>query len=105
MKRSAIAMVVTGLTCLGAVNDGVAATPPVPTVTGPVSGPGRMYPDPPISVVPAAVKVEDFPYITEEYFVSGTVNDAPYTTRIIVRRPRNAGAFSGTVVAEADRKS
>src|SRR5215213_4026318 len=101
MKRSAIAMVVTGLTCLGVVNDGVAATPPVPTVTGPVSGPGRMYPDPPISVVPTAIKVEDFAYVTEEYFVSGTVADSPYSTRIIVRRPRNASAFSGTVVAEA----
>src|SRR6185369_2275573 len=28
-------------------------------------------------------------------------NGAPYTTRIIVRRPKDAKAFSGTVVAEA----
>ena len=39
--------------------------------------------------------------MTEEYYVSGTAADAPYKTRIIVRRPRNAGAFSGTVVSEA----
>ena len=78
-----------------------AATPPVPTISGPISGPGRMYPDPPINIVAGAVKVEDFPYITEEYFVSGTVADAPYMTRILVRRPRNASAFSGTVVSEA----
>ena len=78
-----------------------AAVPPVPSVAGPIGGPGLMYPNPPVNVVPSAVKVEDFPYITEEYFVSGTANGAPYTTRIIVRRPRNAAAFSGTVVSEA----
>ncbi len=78
-----------------------AATPPVPTISGPITAPGRMYPDPAINVTPTAVKVEDFPYITEEYFVSGTIADAPYTTRIIVRRPRNAAVFSGTVVSEA----
>jgi hypothetical protein len=77
------------------------AVAPVPSIAGPVTGPGVMYPNPPISVVPGAVKVEDFPYVTEEYFVSGTVSDAPYTTRIIVRRPKDAKAFSGTVVAEA----
>jgi len=86
---------------LAAAVDLRAATPPVPTISGPISAPGRMYPDPPINVTPTAVKVEDFPYITEEYFVSGTIADAPYATRIIVRRPRNAAAFSGTVVSEA----
>jgi hypothetical protein len=79
----------------------VAAVPPVPTVSGPISGPGAMYPNPPINVVATALKVEDFPYLTEEYFVSGTANGAPYTTRIIVRRPRTAASFSGTVVGEA----
>jgi hypothetical protein len=79
----------------------LAQTPPVPTVSGPVSGPGMMYPNPAINVVPGAVAVDDFPYITEEYFVSGVANAAPYTTRIIVRRPRIVAAFSGTVVAEA----
>ena len=81
--------------------EATAATPPVPEVSGLISGPGRMYPDPPVSITPNAVKVEDFPYVTEEYFVSGTVADAPYMTRIIVRRPRDPKAFSGTVVAEA----
>ena len=46
-------------------------------------------------------QVEDFPYVTEEYFVSGTAKDAPYTTRIIVRRPKDPDTFSGVVVAEA----
>jgi hypothetical protein len=78
-----------------------AAVPPVPTLSAVVASPGVMYPNPPISVVPTAAKVEDFPYITEEYFVSGTAKDAPYTTRIIVRRPKDASTFSGVVVAEA----
>ena len=83
------------------VRQASAAVPPVPTISGPITGPGLMYPNPPVSIVPAAVKVEDFPYVTEEYFVSGASNEIPYTTRIIVRRPRNVSTFSGTVVAEA----
>jgi hypothetical protein len=79
----------------------LAATPPVPTVVGPVTMPGMMYPNPAVSIVPAAAKVEDFPYVTEEYFLSGTANGAPYATRVIIRRPKDAKAFSGTVVGEA----
>jgi hypothetical protein len=75
--------------------------PPVPAISGPVTGPARMYPDPAVSVVRSAAQVESFPYLTEEYFVSGTANEAPYTTRIIVRRPKDPSQFSGTVVAEA----
>src|SRR3954469_6402524 len=78
-----------------------AATPAIPTISTVVSGPGQMYPNPAIGIVPTAVKVEDFPYVTEEYFVSGTAAGAPYQTRIIVRRPKDPKAFSGTVVAEA----
>lgn len=75
--------------------------PTVPQISAPITGPGKMYPEPLINVVATAAKVEDFPYITEEYFVSGTVNEVPYTTRILVRRPKNKSAFSGTVVCEA----
>ena len=78
-----------------------AAVPPVPKVSSPITGPGMMYPNPPVSAVATAVKVEDFPYITEEFFVTGAINEVPYTTRIIVRRPRDAAAFSGTVISEA----
>jgi hypothetical protein len=79
----------------------VAATPAVPTVSAAVSGPGVMYPNPAINVVATAAKVADFPYTTEEFFVSGTAQGAPYTTRIIVRRPVDPATFSGVVVAEA----
>jgi len=79
----------------------LAAVPAVPSLSSAITGPGIMYPNPPVSAVPTAVKVEDFPYITEEFFVSGTAKDAPYATRIIVRRPKNASAFSGVAVSEA----
>jgi hypothetical protein len=79
----------------------LAATAPMPTVSEPVTSPGAMYPSPAISIVPTAAKVEDFPYETDEYFLSGTAAGAPYKTRIIIRRPENSTAFSGTVVAEA----
>lgn len=75
--------------------------PSPPSISGPIQGPGPSYPNPSINIVPGAARVEDFPYITEEYFVSGTANGGPYTTRMIVRRPANAGSFSGIVVAEA----
>ena len=77
------------------------AVPPIPTASAVVAGPGRTYPDPSISAVPGAARVEDFPYVTEERFVSGTANGVPYTTRVLIRRPTDGGRFSGTVVAEA----
>jgi len=85
-----------------AVADGAAAAvAPVPAVSAAIGGPGAMYPNPPINVVPGATRVEDFPYVTEEFLVSGTAQGAPYTTRIIVRRPSDPATFSGVVVAEA----
>lgn len=86
---------------LGSAGTVTAATPPMPTVSAAVAGPGGMYPDPAVNVVPEAVQVEAFPYVTEEFFVSGTGFGSPYTTRIVVRRPKDPKAFSGTVVAEA----
>jgi hypothetical protein len=94
-----VAFVVSTLTGITLANG--STVPPVPTISGPITGPALMYPNPPVSVVPSAVSVEAFPYVTEEYFVSGTAKGAPYTTRIIVRRPQDAGSFSGVVVAEA----
>src|SRR3954471_15559784 len=96
--RISAAVVLFALLACSAVD---AATPAVPTISTVLSGPGQMYPNPAIGIVPTAVKVEDFPYVTEEYFVSGTAAGAPYQTRIIVRRPKDPKAFSGTVVAEA----
>jgi hypothetical protein len=97
MKLTSAVVVV--LASLGA--QALAATPPIPTISAVVAGPGGMYPDPAINVVPEATQVEAFPYVTEEYFVTGTAFGSPYTTRIVVRRPKDVNAFSGTVVAEA----
>jgi alpha/beta hydrolase family protein len=101
MMRPVVVFV--GLQCAMGVVGPVhaAAAPPVPTVSATVAGPGAMYPSPAISITTGAVKVEDFPYVTEEHFVSGAANGAPFTTRVIVRRPADAGVFSGVVVAEA----
>jgi len=101
MKTGLLAVALVACLVSSTVLPAEAATPPVPAISAAVSGPGLMYPNPAISVVPTAPKVEDFPYVTEEFFVSGTAKDAPYTTRIIVRRPKDPGTFSGVVVSEA----
>lgn len=75
------------------------STPALPTVEGPIIGPGPMYPG--MRPLEAGTEPEAYGYQTEEYFVSGTANGAPYTTRILVRSPEKAKRFSGMVVAES----
>ena len=58
----------------GAAPHAEAATPPVPTISRPITGPGPDVSQPAGQRRAGAVQVEDFPYLTEEYFVSGTVN-------------------------------
>lgn len=70
------------------------------------------------SVVPQNIGSSN--YIEEEYFVSGKANvydydaagkvivrhaDAPYTTRILIRRPTDQSRFSGNVVLELNNPS
>jgi len=43
--------------------------------------------------------VKDFDYVEEEFFITGTT-PSPYTTRILVRRPRDPVRFTGTVFME-----
>jgi hypothetical protein len=43
---------------------------------------------------------EEFDYVEEEYFASGTADGRPYSTTLVIRRPRDTARFSGTVVAE-----
>ncbi len=75
-----------------------AAVPEIPTVEGPITGPGPMHPG--IRPGPEGTNLEDFDYIIEEYFVSGTAAGAPYKTRIVIRKPKHPGRFSGLVVGE-----
>lgn len=44
--------------------------------------------------------LEEFDYIEEEWFVSGEEDGRPFTTVCMVRRPRDPGRFTGTVVVE-----
>jgi hypothetical protein len=45
-------------------------------------------------------RVDDFDYVEEEWFATGEDDGRPYTTAVLVRRPRDASRFSGTVVVE-----
>ncbi len=75
-------------------------TPSMPAVERPVSGSGPVYPGLRPALTPGS-EPEDFGYVSEEYFVSGSANGQPYRTRIMVRRPLEAERFSGIVVAES----
>ena len=39
--------------------------------------------------------------MSTEYFVTGTANNAPYKTRVVVRKPADNSRFSGIVLAES----
>jgi hypothetical protein len=86
-----------------------------PTVTGPVTG-GNGAP----TVLPTSFDLASVGYQESEYFISGTAESftsgvgltsdgkwavapgatAPYTTRIVVRRPIDPERFNGTVIVE-----
>ena len=88
---------------------------PVPTVVGPLPTSVDSYP---FGAADHEMVPEDLSkvgYLEEEYLVSGTANvytwpapgpavvrtaDAPYTTRMLVRRPANSARFSGNVIVE-----
>lgn len=70
----------------------------LPTVTGPITGPGAEYPSV-VSLAPGKGLAE-FKYAATEYFISGTANGQPYKTRLVVRMPANKSKFSGLVMVE-----
>src|SRR4051812_14433996 len=100
-----------GVACASAA----AAPTPLPHVTGPLPVTAASYP---FGAADHTLVPEDLSkvgYVEEEYLVSGKANvytwpapgpavvrtpDAPYTTRILVRRPAKASRFSGNVVVE-----
>ncbi|PYS39619.1 MAG: hypothetical protein DMG14_13370 [Acidobacteria bacterium] len=71
---------------------------PLPMVSGPITGPGAMFPG--LRELPKGTEPADFDYVAKEYFVSGMAAGKPYTTRIVVRQPKDAKKFSGIVVSE-----
>ncbi len=84
-------------------------------ITGPVSVTGSSYPFNAADHSAVPQKLAESNYIEEEYFVSGGASvydfdsngkvivkypDAPYTTRILIRRPADKTKFSGNVIVE-----
>jgi hypothetical protein len=86
----------------GQSNAGTPVTPEavsLPADWKPVTGPGPMFDSAP-SQAPGHT-TSDLGYETLEYFVSGSADGKPYTTRVVIRRPARDGDFSGIVLAEA----
>jgi hypothetical protein len=90
-------------------------TTPVPKVTGPIPVTADSYPFLAANKSTPAFDLSKAGYVEEEYIVSGNANvydwaadgslnvktpNAPYGTRILVRRPSNPARFSGTVIVE-----
>ena len=71
----------------------------LPTMSAEITGPGPIFDSAP-SLAPGK-GLAAFRYDAREYFVSGTANGEPYTTRIVVRKPADNAKFSGLVLAEA----
>ncbi len=71
----------------------------LPTLSAEITGPGPIFDSVP-SLAPGK-GLDAFKYEAREYFVSGTADGEPYTTRIVVRKPADNARFSGLVLAEA----
>jgi hypothetical protein len=71
----------------------------LPTLSPEVTGPGPIFDSSP-SLAPGK-GLAAFKYEAHEYFVSGTANGEPYTTRLVIRKPADNARFSGLVLAEA----
>ena len=82
-----------------AVLPGVPTAVTLPTVTGPVTGPGTMYQS--VQSLAPGGDLAKFKYEEKEYFISGTAQGQPYKTRIVVRKPASNSKFSGLVLLEA----
>jgi hypothetical protein len=54
-----------------------------------------------LMALPAGDDLAHFKYEAAEYFVSGTANGQPYTTRIVVRKPVDTARASGLVLTES----
>jgi hypothetical protein len=71
------------------------------TVTGPITGGLHGHP-----MWDSWYDLSEIGYVEEEYFIAGVARvqpdgaEAPYTTRIIVRRPADAALFNGTVMLD-----
>ena len=98
-----------------AVASGGGGGTPLPHVTGPLAVTANSYPFGAADHTLVPEDLRKVGYVEDEYIVSGKANvyswsppagatvrtpNAPYTTRILVRRPAKAARFSGNVVVE-----
>ena len=87
----------------------------LPSVTGPIPVTAASYPLMASNKLQVVVDLPKAGYVEEEFFVSGRANvydwaadgspaiktpNAPYTTRIMLRRPIDPRRFSGNVIVE-----
>lgn len=88
---------------------------PMPIAEGPIPVSASSYPFGAADHTLKPQKLSEFAYVEEEFFLSGNANvydwpdrdtltvqsaDAPYTTRVLIRRPANRADFSGNVIVE-----
>jgi hypothetical protein len=71
----------------------------LPALSAEITGPGPIFDS--VPSLATGKGLDAFKYEAHEYFVSGTANGEPYTTRIVVRKPADNAKFSGLVLAEA----
>jgi hypothetical protein len=98
-----------------AAPQGTPAATPIPTVTGPIPVTADSYPLMASAKLQTLVDLPKAGYVEEEFFVTGRANvydwaadgrlsvrtpNAPYTTRILLRRPADPRRFSGNVIVE-----
>jgi hypothetical protein len=107
-RRTAVAALVGVALVAGGVQASAAppSSQPQPTVTK-VDDAQSLYGRPQTDM---AFDLAPYGYVEEEFFVSGTARtytdpsapstEAPYTTRVLLRRPADRKAFSGTLVVE-----
>jgi hypothetical protein len=70
---------------------------PIPSIK-PLTGPGKVYDS--ASALWPGKGLEQYNYVADEYLISGTAAGEPYTTRLVVRRPKDDRKFSGLAIAE-----
>ncbi len=117
LARAGVVALIGALLASACSNSGIEAGEPraltshlaSPQVSGPIDGGVRGRPWG--GALPSQAPLDRFGYVEEEYFYSGVAQardlqgqrtgaEAPYTTRLLVARPRNPEQFNGAVIVE-----
>ncbi len=113
LKTTLGLLMIAALICGGAISASAQAVTPA-KATGPIASDKDNYAFLSANRVQAVVDLQKLGYVEEEFIISGNANvydwaadgvkvktpNAPYATRILIRRPANAGKFSGNVIVE-----